>query len=187
MVGMKMAVYPLHVRPMCPMRFLVLYELLSCFPVCVWFVVTLMQSLLFFLCVHSLWADATCSGVLLSAFCTFECPLIVVLALVGVMSSCVISAGLDFRPACPGMVAVFLAIEARLRIIAHIQNSFRIRPFVKGPNSEVPLPSGKSGGLSLSLSKLPSPYLSGLQILCCSTLSSVWLLVPIVLYDELLR
>ena len=29
-----------------------------------------------------------CSGVLLSAVCTFECQLFVVLALVGVMSSC---------------------------------------------------------------------------------------------------
>ena len=75
----------------------------------------------------------TCSGVHLSAVCTFECPLFVVLALVGVMSSCVIYAGLDFRPAGPGMVADLLVIEL-------------LRHFHKGPHSEVPVPSCNSGG-----------------------------------------
>ena len=49
------------------------------------------------------------------------------------MSSCAISAGLDFRLAGPGMVAELLAIEALLR------------PFHKGPHSEAPIPSVKYG------------------------------------------
>ena len=53
------------------------------------------------------------------------------------MSSCAISAGLDFRPACPGMGAERLAIETLLML------------FHKGPHSEAPVPSGKSGGVYL--------------------------------------
>ena len=67
---------------------------------------------------------------LLSAVCAFQCQLFVVLALVGVISSCAISA-------CLGMIAEPLAIEALLR------------PFHKGPHSEAPVPSGKSGGVFL--------------------------------------
>ena len=101
--------------------------LLSCF--CVWFVVTLVRSLLSSRLLVSL-GRGDLYGVLLSAAFAFQCQLFVVLALVGVMSSCAISAGLDFRPACPGMVAELLAIEALLR------------PFHKGTHSEAPVPSG---------------------------------------------
>ena len=70
---------------------------------------------------------------LLSAVFTFKCPLFIVLALVGVMSSCVIYAGLDIRHEWHDMVVEPLAIEALFR-------SFR-----KGSHSEVPVPSDKSG------------------------------------------
>ena len=53
------------------------------------------------------------------------------------MSSSAIYAGLDFQPACPGIVAELLAIETMFR------------PFQKGPHSEPPIPSGKSGGAFL--------------------------------------
>ena len=68
---------------------------------------------------------------------TFESQLFVVLALVEVMSSCAISAGLDFRPASPGMVTELLEIEALLR------------PYHKGPHSESTVPSGKYDGVFL--------------------------------------
>ena len=58
---MKRAVSPLSVRSMWPMRLLVVWQLVSCCPVFVWFVVTLVWYLLFFLGFLSLWADATCS------------------------------------------------------------------------------------------------------------------------------
>ena len=59
----------------------------------------------FLLDFHSLWAEAPCSSMLLSAVRTCDGQLFVILALVGVMSSFAISAGLDFRPVCLVMVA----------------------------------------------------------------------------------
>ena len=77
----------------------------------------------------------------MSAMCTFECQSFLVLALVVVMPFCAISAGLDFRPACPGMVTELLVIEALLR------------PFHKGPHSEAPVPSDKSDEVCLPCQK----------------------------------
>ena len=73
MVGMKSAVSPLPERSMWPMRcqwyrsrfaaVLVVYGSLRC-----------RRNLCFLLGVYSLWAEATCSGVFLSAVCTVKCP-----------------------------------------------------------------------------------------------------------------
>ena len=57
------------------------------------------------------------------------------------MSSCVILAGLDFRHACPGMVAERLSIEALMR------------RFHKVHHYEAPVASGKSGGVFLPCQK----------------------------------
>ena len=65
------------------------------------------------------------------------------LSLVGVMCSSVISAGLDFQPACLSTVAELLSIEALLM------------PFHKGSHSEAPVPSGKYS----SKSARPSAFL----------------------------
>ena len=65
----------------------------------------------------------------------------------GVVSSCAISAALDFRLACPGMVVELLAIEALLR------------PFHTWPHSEAPGPSRKSCGVFL-------PCQNKLQYVC---------------------
>ena len=86
----------------------------------------------------------------MSTVCTFECSLFVVLALVGVMSSCAISAGLDFRHAGPGMMAELLAIEALLMA------------FHKGPHSEAPISSAKSRRLFLPCQN----YLQHVCVVC---------------------
>ena len=115
-VGVVMGIDGLHetgrFSTFCTVNVAHAFPAVSCCLVFVWFVMMLVQS---FLSSVSIWAEATCSGVLLSAVCAFQCQFFVVLALVGVMSSCAIYAGLDFRLACPGMVTELLAIEVLLK------------------------------------------------------------------------
>ena len=153
MVCMKQSVSSLPVGSICPMRLAVVWELVSCCPV---FCVVRCDAG----AVFSFFSASILFGqrrLVVACSCPQFAPVsVVVLALVGMMSSCAISAGLDFRSACPGMVAKLRAIEALLR------------PFHKGHHSEASIPSCKSPPLS----KLPLLCLCGLPI-SCSTLSSV--------------